>query len=91
MPALISQKWLTLEIRIAAETIAEEVHHFATFARGDVAFADCLLGEAAEAADEFLGVILYVAEYVGHGIAFDFVRVNGFAVFHVNADYVGIT
>ena len=86
-----TQNRSTFKIRISAEAIAEQLHYFAAFAGRDVAFAYGLLGEAAETTDQFLGVVFHIAEHIGDGITFDFVRVDGSAIFHVDADDVRVT
>ena len=79
------------EVGVSGEAGAVDVEDFAAFLGGDAAVGDGFFGEGAEFCDEFLGVVFDVGEDVGDGVSFDFVGVDGFAFFEVDADDVGVS
>lgn len=58
---------------------------------GDAFFGYGALSEEAKAVDEFFWIVFNVGEDICHAIAFDFMSVDGLAIFKVYADDVGVS
>ena len=84
------QSFLLLEIRVAADPLAVGFQDFMAFPGGDALPGDGRLGEVPEAALQVARVVFHVAEHIGDGVALDFVGVDRFAVFQVDADDIGV-